>query len=637
MKKELEDVNELKSEQKQLDFLVKSFKEGRLNVDDLVSAKDGLNLRAVVFNNLGVVLGENEGAKNESAVLSIRSLYEIAIAKEKNYLLAKCNLANSLLEDEPKDEQRALKLYHDMFDPNEKLEGLESEICYYNARYHYERHEYSEAWNCLHQAIQDGNIKKTKDDKFHLKAQALLNEIKKLTRDELGELFYKAKEGEKLKEDLPSIEEVADALAEKLNTNEALPETWCSISDGLDIYNESLYEKELYRYKDKKFNYKVAVSSLDLAEAKLKKVQEKQKPLHIVRFYENLVNACKEAVKKAEATKKAFKKIYAGVKDKSEKKQIQRMVTTEKHFFAIERNKNEETKEQAKKILEARQTERNSKIPERLVTGVPTRRLIAAELGVVRASLKVMGGQQGYDAISFPWTKDSQRRCISEKSGREYYMFFGNAEITKCGGTLISSCQKINSHENHVGDFHEEDLGGYDAIMRNLGFLTDDLSADEKMKLAQLMLRYAKSGEVITIQELEALRPNDSSDDCEKNLEFLIRLCYHTFVKEPARWMICEDQSHELPLATVQFRAMKLIEKGFLSFAAVFKKNAKYGVYTGKDIGQHIRELKTKVIEINHLYNEKILFAEGKDTLAEKINMWGEKRVSSTVVPKERK
>ena len=96
--------------------------------------------------------------------------------------------------------------------------------------------------------------------------------------------------------------------------------------------------------------------------------------------------------------------------------------------------------------------------------------------------------------------------------------------------------------------------------------------------LAQLIRIYLKDGKIITLKVLQQLNPILTQDD-QYSIDII---CYQFFIKRIIKWLIPlrnENIEYMLPMASIQARALELIEVGILSFREVFEKNGRYGVF----------------------------------------------------------
>lgn len=292
-------------------------------------------------------------------------------------------------------------------------------------------------------------------------------------------------------------------------------------------------------------------------------------------------------------------------------KELQRQIQSEKRFFAPSRNRNPKVQELAHTFLQMRQFAYAlqgagplTKPPE--LTGIPTRRIIAAEIAAIEASLSIMGAPQGYNSMAFPWQIGS-----APPYGKSI-VTYTQQESVMYGDVLISYRLRLDPHQNRVGDFHNIDLGKYrkiyDDTLWELVKTADSVDKEKERIIASWMLKFAREGVVPQVEDIQQLQPMLSADIANNHLIHLIRIFYHCLVKEPVSLMICQDKDREVPLAICQLRAVKLVSEGYLSLSDVFNQDSPYGVFTGTNIkGSYIYELWEKVDRLNKLYMEKIL------------------------------
>lgn len=283
-------------------------------------------------------------------------------------------------------------------------------------------------------------------------------------------------------------------------------------------------------------------------------------------------------------------------------KELQRQVQTEKHFFSAARTQKQKTREMALLLQDNRMLTDAKDVKLISVSGIPARRMITAELSTIKASLEIHGRGDGYNT-NLGWNSvNSKRKTLYFPHEQK-----ANLEKVLLGNSEIRYRHKIHPHCNHMGDYHMEDLGSYKNIICDINSVTGTTAGNKQVEkekqLAALMLRFSKTGKAVTLEELKQLKAAANEDAVIK----INRIFYHCFVKEIVRWMQPKDPSHELPLAIAQLRAVKLIQIDILCMEDVFAQFAPYGVFTGKEIGKNIDEVRKKIRLINSLYLESIL------------------------------
>jgi hypothetical protein len=276
---------------------------------------------------------------------------------------------------------------------------------------------------------------------------------------------------------------------------------------------------------------------------------------------------------------------------------FRKQVQTEKHFFRPQRTFSLQTKKLAATFQENRFTKVPATIPNIDVGKIPTRRLITAEVSVLEASLETNGrNKTNYTYVDQKWN-----RIKSEISSKEEY---SNHEIVSLNGAEIKYQHRLKPHRNHLGDYFMYDLGTYKEIYNHLfSIVINDnpqIQTSNEILMAEWMLRYIHDGQPVTLEELSQI----NSTKIQADLDKLNRILYHCFVKEISSRMLPGDASRDLPLATAQARALKLIAKGMLKLKDVFDQDAPFGVYTGINImkGENFELLKQKLQRIECKY-----------------------------------
>src|SRR5262249_14868117 len=94
----------------------------------------------------------------------------------------------------------------------------------------------------------------------------------------------------------------------------------------------------------------------------------------------------------------------------SMKKEIERQIQTEKHYFSPHRTKKQATLDFAKTIQSNRLIHDDpTKVKELTVNNQPTRRLITAEISTIEASLRIFGRNQNNS-----WYDTELGWCVAE-------------------------------------------------------------------------------------------------------------------------------------------------------------------------------------------------------------------------------
>lgn len=419
--------------------------------------------------------------------------------------------------------------------------------------------------------------------KTHQLAQAGL---KRLLAEHLNEIYYPLN---------PKMDIDEDDQKAKEKTAKKPESGFVRLSDTLDGYAPNAAAYSLIKLNFSSIECETAEQAVASADHHLKDAEMKDLPETTVKALKKRKATLEVEAKKA---RKNYKKVKLSHEQAAEEKEFKRQIQTEKHFFSASRALSNKSRAKAYALQANRLTSDSKEVKMISVTNVPVRRMITAELAVMQASLDLFGQpQKAYDT-DFGWF------VTGKDPYSPYLVEYGNKEKLKLGSTEITYKQRTNPHYNHKGDYFMDNLGDYSKI----GSVIDEITQGNKTKekrLATFMLRYSKTGQAIALDELQSL----NADAKENDKDQINTILYHIFVKEPVRWMQPHDPTHEIPWATAQSRAVRLIEAGHLKMVDVFSQFAPYGVFTDKNIGkdENIAKVKEKVRNITLLYQELIL------------------------------
>lgn len=316
--------------------------------------------------------------------------------------------------------------------------------------------------------------------------------------------------------------------------------------------------------------------------------------------------------------------------------EIFKQYRVQKHFFDPRRSKAASTKQIAERLQEIRLNEKNIynidmslykteyKIgPNKLEKMLPSRRIISAERSVIEASLPMRYSESNlcdpnnnggvYAECNLTITRNqlgwriqrgylnnsnsSQWECVQLDDGEDR-----NLVIIKYY-YLSSGCMGY-----HLGNYYMDMIGTYSDILTFLHRLANSSEekpdVDNEKKLANLMLKYARTGIPASLDELKQFNATVNTDR-----QLFVSICYHVFVKENSRRMPCSKEyaKYEIPVTIIQARAIKLIAAGVLSLKDVFALDAPYGVVSAPSVNQNHSSVIKKIICINKKYNEYIL------------------------------
>ncbi len=400
---------------------------------------------------------------------------------------------------------------------------------------------------------------------------------------------------------IPELKELK--LEEKMVSQ---PKGWLPLSPVLDGYNFKLIHEPITDMELKSLEYDMAMQAVSLAQSRLNKAKQEKLPLETVQALEKKLSQLQTQKGTTQNKYEQLEQNYNDLVNGAELKELKRQTQTEKHFFSPHRTNKPQPRELALSLQKNRITDKKEDIQTLTLDQTPARRLITAEISTIEASLKIYGRSEDEYGTDFGWHVDNSEQKTG--SYKNYEIKHGNTEKVKLDNTEIRYRQRVNPHYDHLGDYYMYDLGDYSKIISVINSMTgtndETVAVENEKKLAKYMLEFSQYGRPINLaNNLKEINPDATEDDIKK----IDRIFYHCFVKEPARWMLPKTSSHELPFATAQIRAIKLIAHGHLSMKEVFDQHALYGVFTGKEIGKKIEEVREKIKRINHLYTEVFL------------------------------
>lgn len=186
----------------------------------------------------------------------------------------------------------------------------------------------------------------------------------------------------------------------------------------------------------------------------------------------------------------------------------------------------------------------------------------------------------------------------------------------------------------------------------------DGIFSESESRLALLVIRFIRTGQPLNFYDLRDLINSRINDD---QVAFLNAFVFHFFIKRLSTWILpfhCkmdnkatlnkllgnttetaaltllrEEDNLEIPLASAQARALRLISEGYLTFAELFLPSSEYSImhicyYGGGavysccatccrtvdsahdgilDEVRATRVLREKVIKVNDLYHQALL------------------------------
>lgn len=600
MKKEqLQELKQLeKNEEKLQEKLVEWLKEEVITVDDLLSCckENKVNIPASCITVIGLMYSGGKDGITKNTSLAFK-LYKFA-ADELAYGSAYGNCALYYFDGRSDKKDKNLDQAYAYC---KKAIDLKADKHLLMARILLKRGDYVAAVQSL---------KNVKDSKQKEKSAVLFKEC---LIAHLKHLYKKLDLDEQI-EDVISEELQVTSLSSQESNDTAkdvkgLP-GWFKISELLDGFDIDACDELATQIELVDLQLKIADAATELAKKQLESARERKLSTEIIKVLEKkereLIKDYQALSSKKEELVEAYQK-YTNSTDRA----IHRQYQTELRFFDPRRTTKEKTRELALELEKRRLSD--SSLESLEVTGTPARRLITAERSTIESSVEVLdlynhANYHGY-INDIGWISNPKAKQSGSGYQSTYTKEFTFDEKVKLGESEIEYHQRTNPHVNHLGDFYNTNLGNYSAIVTKFheitGTTSEAIASENEQKLAQYMLNFCHDGKPLKLQKLKLVKDSATEEDVHE----LNKIFYHCFIKEVASWMLPRDESHKLPLATVQIRALKLIIKGYLTIQEVFGKDAPYGVYTGSDIGkdENIPKLCKKIININILYDKVVL------------------------------
>ncbi|MDF2941053.1 MAG: hypothetical protein K0R66_1695, partial [Gammaproteobacteria bacterium] len=157
---------------------------------------------------------------------------------------------------------------------------------------------------------------------------------------------------------------------------------------------------------------------------------------------------------------------------------------------------------------------------------------------------------------------------------------YGPEELYMVGSTPIRVRHSADPNPQRLGHSYMPTHGSYDSIYS--GVLTKLIhdNADNEKTLASYIIRYGRSHQTVSIEELKALNPEANNIDLERFNQF----CFLIMSKEQSQWLSASKEVYQLGMTVSQARCLIMLEAGFIKFEEAFKNDARFGVYSQKEI-----------------------------------------------------
>lgn len=245
-----------------------------------------------------------------------------------------------------------------------------------------------------------------------------------------------------------------------------------------------------------------------------------------------------------------------------EKENISRRHAAETRFFDPSRSsKIKKLKVLVLKIIDARFEQSDDSVP----IGDNARQMISAENMFQRAARALADDNDL--KLGMPVSKKRLR-----ESGTKIY---GPIERYHAGETTIELEHRADLSRNRF-NLYVLNLGTYETLYRTLILKLTNDDAEKEKQLAFFMIRYGKTHQGVSLEELQAMNASATIDDVNK----FKRLCFLMLDKEQGQWLSAPDKKYHLGLSVSQARCLILLKEGVIRFKNVFSSNPSLGVYS---------------------------------------------------------
>lgn len=275
-----------------------------------------------------------------------------------------------------------------------------------------------------------------------------------------------------------------------------------------------------------------------------------------------------------------------------ERRQPFRRYAAEVNFFNSRRSKKRaEIAKLAGGIIDQRfNPSDTAREPLKLVTS--TRAVISAERAFQEAAIALSSSATPRLGVPVAREKAWLTHSYSGKTG------YGPVEHYQVGGTDITSEHRTEPKRQRLGDSFLPQHGTYStSIYPFLSDLVGDNRENQKT-LATFMLRYGRTHQEVTIEELQTIKATATADDVKQ----FTRICFLIMEKEQAQWHSATQEDYQLGMAVAQARCLIMMEAGFIDIEEAFKNNTLFGIYSQTEIINRPEKVAAACKHIDTLY-----------------------------------
>ncbi|MFA6038332.1 MAG: hypothetical protein WC748_09475 [Legionellales bacterium] len=269
----------------------------------------------------------------------------------------------------------------------------------------------------------------------------------------------------------------------------------------------------------------------------------------------------------------------------------------EKNFFNPKRsNKQQELSSLTKNIFEHRYNTQDTGVMPVNLNGKSTRLVITAER-LFQESVVHLNESEPLK-LGIPITREKQWEMDFGYNTQSGKLGYGPVEHYRAGQTVVKSEHRTDPKRQRLGDSFLPEHGSYSSDIYHLLIRLSNNETSKEKQLAQLMIRYGKTHQTVTIEELKVLYDEIDEEDTQS----FNRICFLIMEKEQAQWHSSTDESYQLGMSVSHARCLIMIEAGFISFTEAFKNDVLFGIYSQTGIVQKPEKVAKACTRIDELY-----------------------------------
>lgn len=370
---------------------------------------------------------------------------------------------------------------------------------------------------------------------------------------------------------------------------------WAHEATWFDSVGTTQLEQE-YEQQEGKLKVLISAKKAELAlleeflEGQEDSVEWTQKQTALTADLDNLKEVLRSLEKKYENYRPSFRKPF-------------RRHAAETCFFKPSRSsKKDRLAELANAIIDQRFDVTGEDDPV-ILEGVSGRLLITAERVFQEAVVALSG--ENTPMLGIPVERESPWR-ISYHSGKNLY---GPHEHYTIGSTMTKAEHRVDPKRQRLGDSYLPEHGSYSGSIYPFIARFASEERHKEQQLASWMLRYGKTHQPVTLEELQTINLEADLDD----VHGFNRICFLVMTKEQSQWHSATRESFQIGMTVAFARCLIMIEAGFIAFKDVLKNTAIFSIYSHKKLADGLYEVKESSGYVDKMYLAYLQQTHGAD------------------------